>query len=42
MNNVINKFLLVSDKFMAEMYLRQPQFIYSDCGPFTRQKERVK
>ena len=42
MNNVINKFLLVDDKFMPEMHLRQPQFVYSACGPFTRQKERIK
>ena len=27
MNNVINKFLLVGDKFMPEMHLRQPQFV---------------
>ena len=42
MNNVINKFLLAGDKFMPEMHLRQPQFIYSSCGPFTRHKERIK
>ena len=24
------------------MHLRQPQFVYSACGPFTRHKERVK
>ena len=24
------------------MHLRQPQFVYSACGPFTRQKERIK
>ena len=42
MNNVINKFLLVGDKFMPEMHLRQPQFVYSACGPFTRHKERIK
>ena len=42
MNNVINKFLLASDKFMHEMHLRQPQFVYSACGPFTRHKERIK
>ena len=29
MNNVINKFLLARDKFLPEMYLRQPQFVYS-------------
>ena len=42
MNNVINKFLLASDKFMPEMHLRQPQFVYSTCEPFTRHKERIK
>ena len=24
------------------MHLRQPQFIYSACGPFTRHRERIK
>ena len=42
MNNVINKFLLAGDKFMPKMHLRQPQFVYSACGPFTRHKERIK
>ena len=42
MNNVINKFLLAGDKFMPEMHLRQPQFVYSACGPLTRHKERIK
>ena len=42
MNNIINKFLLAGDKFMPEIHLRQPQFIYSACGPFTRHKERIK
>ena len=42
MNNVINKFLLAGDKFMPEMHLRLPQFVYSACGPFTRHKERIK
>ena len=42
MNNIINKFLLAGDKFMPKMFLRQPQFIYSACGPFTRHKERIK
>ena len=27
---------------MPEMHLRQPQFVYSLCGPFTRHKERIK
>ena len=42
MNNVINKFLLAGDKFMSEMHLRQLQFVYSACGPFTRHKERIQ
>ena len=42
MSNIINKFLLASDKFMPEMHLRQPQFVFSACGPFTRHKERIK
>ena len=42
MKNVINKFSLAGDKFMPEMHLRQPQFVYSACGPFTRHKERIK
>ena len=42
MNNIINKFVSVGDKFMPEMYLRQLRFVYSACGPFTRHKERIK
>ena len=42
MNNIINKFLLVGDTFMPEMHLIQPRFVYSACGPFTRNKERIK
>ena len=32
MNDIINKFLLVGDKFMPELHLRQPRFVYSACG----------
>ena len=42
MNNVINTFLLAGDKFMPEMHSRQPRFVYSAGGPFTRHKERIK
>ena len=42
MNNIINKFLLAGDKFMPEMHLGQPRFVYSACGPFTGHKERIK
>ena len=41
MNEIINKFLPVGDKFMPEIRLRQPGFIYSACGPFTKNKERI-
>ena len=41
MNEIVNKFLLAGDKFMPEMHLRQPQFVYSACGPFTKNKERI-
>ena len=42
MNEIVNRFLLVGDKFMPEMPLRQPRFTYSDCGPFTKNKQRIK
>ena len=42
MNEIVNKFLLAGDKFMPEMHLRQPQFVYSACGPFTKNKERIQ
>ena len=42
MKNIINKFLLAGDKSMPEMHIRQPQFTYSACGPFTKHKQRIK
>ena len=42
MNNLINKFLLLGDKFMPEIHLRQPQFTYCACGPFTRHEKEFK
>ena len=42
MNDINNKYLLAGDKFMPEMHLRQPGFTYSACGPFTKNKERIK
>ena len=38
MNDIINRFFLAGDKFMPEMHLRQPQFTYSACAPFTKTK----
>ena len=42
MNEIVNKFLLTCDKFMPEMHLKQPDFTYSACGPFTKNKERIE
>ena len=42
MNEIVNKFLLVGDKFMPEMHLKQLWFTYSACGLFTKNKERIK
>ena len=42
MNEIINEFLLVGDKFMPEMHLKQPGFTNSACGPFTKSKERIE
>ena len=33
---------MAGDKFMPEMHLKQLGFIYSTCGPFTKNKERVQ
>ena len=41
MNEIVNKFLLVGDKFMPEMHLKQPGFTYSVCGPFAKNKEKI-
>ena len=38
MSEVINKFLLVGDKFMP----KQPGFTFIACGPFTKSKERIE
>ena len=42
MNKIVNKFLLAREKFMPEMHLKQPGYTYSDCRPFTKNKERIK
>ena len=42
MNETVNKFLLVGDKFVPEMHLKQPDFTYSACGLFTKNKERIE
>ena len=42
MNEIGNNFLLVGDKFMFEMHLRQLGFTYSACWPFTKKIQRFK
>ena len=42
MNNIVNKFLLAGDKLMPEMQFRQPEFTYSACGPFAKNKQRIQ
>ena len=42
MNEIVNKFLLLGDKFMPEMHLKQPGFTSSAGGPFTKNKERIE
>ena len=42
MNEIVNTFLLVGDKSMPEMNLKQPGFTHSACGPFTKNKERIE
>ena len=39
MYEIVNKFLL--NKFMPEIHLKQPEFTYNACGPFTKNKERI-
>ena len=42
MGHVINKFLLLGDKFMPEIHLRQPQLTYCACVPFTEHEQRIQ
>ena len=42
MNKIVNNFLLAGDKFMIEMHLKHPEFTYSTCRLFTKNKERIQ
>ena len=42
MNEIVNKLLLVGDKFMPDMNLRQLQFTYRIYATFTKSKERIQ
>ena len=40
MNEILNKLLLARDKFMPEMHLRHPRFMYIAYEPFIRNKKK--
>ena len=42
MNEIVNKFLLVRDKFMPGMLLKELSFTYSACGLFWKNEERIE
>ena len=42
MNEIVNKFILVGDTFVPEMDLKQPDFTYSVCGIFNKNKEKIE
>ena len=49
MNEITYQFLLAGNllnyifiKFMPQVHLRQPGFIYSVCGPFKKQRKNPK
>ena len=42
MNEIVSTFFLAGGKFLPEMHLKQPEFIYSACGSFTKNKESIQ
>ena len=32
---------MAGDKSMPEMHLKEPGFTHSDCGPFSKNKEKI-
>ena len=42
MNEIVNTFSLLGDKFIPEMHLKQSGFTYSACVPITKNKERIE
>ena len=42
MNEIINKFLLAGDNFMAEIHSIQLRFTYSACEPVTKTKKQIQ
>ena len=42
MSEAISMSLLAGYKFMLEIHLRQCRFVFSACGPFIKNKERIQ
>ena len=42
MNEIVKKNLLIGDKFMPELHLKQPGFTYHARGPFSITKENTE
>ena len=42
MNETVHRFSLAGDKFMSEIHLKQLEFTYSACKPFTKNKKRIE
>ena len=42
MKKIINKFLLSGEKFMPELYLKQPGLTYTAWGSFDKYWERIQ
>ena len=42
MNEIVNMFLLVGDKFMPVTHLRPLKFMYTTCAPFSKNKKRIQ
>ena len=42
MNEIVNKLLLVGNKFISEIHLKQRSFTYSACCPFTKNRNRIE
>ena len=42
MNEKINMFLLVEDRFMLEIPLREPIFAHNAFGTFTKSEEQIQ
>ena len=42
MNEIVKTFLMVADKLMPEMHLKETRFTNNSCDPFTRKIERIE